>query len=239
MAGAEPSPVLLSEPRLHLWRAPVDNDGFKLMPELARRIGVGGDALERWIEAGLDRRPADELVEHRVDRMLDDDGLTCRHVVVVPDALADLPRIGVMFEVIDGFEMLAWWGRGPHENYPDRNRSAPLGEWQAPPDELPYLVPQEYGLRTEGRWFELTDRRRTLRIDVIEPTALHISATHHRPRDLFAAPTVGELRRSPGLVVCLDVAHRGLGTASCGPDVLPRYRIAPGRYEFAYRLSLR
>ena len=39
--------------------------------------------------------------------------------------------------------------------------------------------------------------------------------------------------------VCLDVAHRGLGTASCGPDVLPQYRIAAGRHEFAYRVSLR
>jgi beta-galactosidase len=34
------------------------------------------------------------------------------------------------------------------------------------------------------------------------------------------------------------VAHRGLGTASCGPDVLPQYRLSAGRYRFAYRLSV-
>ena len=39
--------------------------------------------------------------------------------------------------------------------------------------------------------------------------------------------------------MCIDVAHRGLGTASCGPDVLPQYRIGTGRFEFAYRLSVR
>jgi beta-galactosidase len=33
------------------------------------------------------------------------------------------------------------------------------------------------------------------------------------------------------------VAHRGLGTASCGPDVLDRYRVLPGEYRFSYRLS--
>jgi beta-galactosidase len=38
--------------------------------------------------------------------------------------------------------------------------------------------------------------------------------------------------------VHLDVAHRGLGTASCGPDVLPQYRLCAGTYTFAYRLSL-
>ena len=40
---------------LALWRAPVDNDGFKLMPDLSRRIGVGGGALVRWQDAGVDR----------------------------------------------------------------------------------------------------------------------------------------------------------------------------------------
>jgi beta-galactosidase len=37
--------------------------------------------------------------------------------------------------------------------------------------------------------------------------------------------------------VHLDVAHRGLGTASCGPDTLAQYRIAPGRYEFGYTVG--
>ncbi|MFM8017031.1 MAG: hypothetical protein ACKPCO_13355 [Actinomycetota bacterium] len=32
----------------------------------------------------------------------------------------------------------------------------------------------------------------------------------------------------------LDVAHRGLGTASCGPDVLPQYEITTGTFEFTY-----
>jgi beta-galactosidase len=43
-----------------------------------------------------------------------------------------------------------------------------------------------------------------------------------------------QLLRTGDLVVHLDVAHRGLGTASCGPDVLPQYEIAAGTYEFAY-----
>ena len=49
------------DPQLNLWRAPTDNDGFKLMPELANRLGVGGHALRRWREAGLDQRPATDL----------------------------------------------------------------------------------------------------------------------------------------------------------------------------------
>jgi beta-galactosidase len=37
--------------------------------------------------------------------------------------------------------------------------------------------------------------------------------------------------------VHLDVAHRGLGTASCGPDTLPRYRVGPGRYRWEWTIT--
>jgi beta-galactosidase len=66
---------------------------------------------------------------------------------------------------------------------------------------------------------------------------LHCSSTHFTAADLYAANTATELTPRKELVVHLDVAHRGIGTASCGPDVLPQYRIAPGTYRFAYRLS--
>jgi beta-galactosidase len=38
-------------------------------------------------------------------------------------------------------------------------------------------------------------------------------------------------------VVDFDVAHRGLGTASCGPDTLPRYLVGPGTYEWSWSLT--
>jgi beta-galactosidase len=242
-AGAGPTAVdrLLARPvELALWRAAVDNDGFKLMPHLAERLGVGGQALRRWLDAGVDRLPADSLVAHRHTRVVTGPtSVEHHHVVEVPDELADLPRVGVTFAVPRRFTRVRWFGRGPHENYPDRAAGAPLGIYEGSPDEPPYLVPQEFGLRTDCRWFELVDPRRgdVLRIDVLHPRALHVSAVHVTAADLFAAPTQTELQPRPELVVHLDVAHRGLGTASCGPDVLPRYRLPAGRYEFAYKLS--
>ena len=227
-------------PVLNLWRAPTDNDGFKLMPELSERLGVGGRALSRWRAAGLDQRTADDLTSHtsRVHRGAG--GTVYSHTVDAPDALADLPRIGVLFELPARFCELRWFGRGPHENYPDRNRSAMLGTWRGSPDELPYLLPQEFGLRTDCRWFEIIDpqQREAVRIEAITPRAMHFSATHHSPNDLYEVATREELRRRDTLVVCLDAEHRGLGTASCGPDVLAQYRIAAGRHSFAYRVSV-
>jgi beta-galactosidase len=229
-------------PQLCLFRAPVDNDGFKLMPELGRRIGVGGDGMRRWIDAGIDRLPAEELVEHRHEVIERSDGaVEHSHVVVVPGHLDDLARVGVSFELRPGFDHVRWYGRGPLENYPDRNRGAMLGVWEGTVDRPPYLVPQEFGLRTDCRWFEFVDTSDgvVVRLDVLDPGSLHVSATRFTDRDLYAAAHETDLRPRRTLVVHADVAHRGVGTGSCGPDVLERYRIAPGTYRFAYRLSVR
>ncbi len=228
------------DPRLALFRAPVDNDGFKLLPDLGRRIGVGGDGLGHWIDAGVDRLPADELVEHEhIIDDLDDGSQVHTHVVKVSDSLDDVARVGVTFELPPGYDRLRYYGRGPLENYPDRNRGAVLGIWEADVDEPPYLVPQEFGLRTDCRWFEFIDSSSgaVLRLDVLDPTSLHVSATRFTTEDLYTAAHETDLRPRRGLVVHADVAHRGIGTGSCGPDVLDRYRITPGTYRFTYRIT--
>ncbi len=240
--ASEIDDLLVLPVELALWRAATDNDGFKLMPDLNIRLNVGGQALRLWQDAGVPDTPADELVDHRVDRSVSEDGraVTYRHRVSVPAALVDLPRIGVRFSLPGRFRDLRWFGRGPHENYPDRNASAMLGQWTGAPDLPPYLLPQEFGLRTDTRWLECIDKESgdVLRVDVLEPIALHVSATNYRAEDLYSAANEADLWPRDELVVHLDVAHRGLGTASCGPDVLPQYRLAAGDYTFSYRLSL-
>jgi len=237
--GASPEAELVAGPEPCVFRAPTDNDGFKLMPELSRRIGVGGQALRRWQDAGADTRAADELVHHVVERDEHDDGIRFRHAVDVPDALADLARVGVVLRLPARFDLIRWFGRGPHENYPDRNRSAMLGVWESGIDELPYLVPQEFGLRTDCRWLELIASTSGERVRFDEfSTPLHCSVTRYEDAELYRAETSIDAERADHVVVHLDVAHRGLGTASCGPEVQPQYRIGPGHFELAYRVSL-
>jgi beta-galactosidase len=233
--------VLASPVELCLFRAPTDNDGFKLLPELSQRLRIGGQALRLWQEAGLDERPAEELARHHVRRVVIDEHTVEHHHTVDVD-IDDVARVGVTFMLPARFNRLRWYGRGPGENYPDRNRGSMLGVWEGQPDASPYLVPQEFGLRTDCRWFEFVAggrRPQVVRIDALMPAALHVSATHHTVDDLYRASTHTDLRPRPELVVHLDAAHRGVGTASCGPDVLSQYRLAAGRYEFAYRLTLR
>ena len=100
---------------------------------------------------------------------------------------------------------------------------------------VPYIRPQENGGHADVRWLELTDARGDgLRIDLAEPG--QVSATHVRAADLAAATHDIDVRPVRETIVQLDAAHRGLGTASCGPDTLPEYRLRPGTYRWTWTL---
>ena len=225
------------DPAITVWRAAVDNDGFKLMPHLWQGFGR---SLERWLGQGIPSDNADLVNSSTVVTERPDGSVRYEHTIEIPEELADLPRIGATFTAPSRFTQLRWYGNGPHECYPDRQASAMVGIYESAPDELPYLVPQEFGLRTNCRWMDLIDpvSGDVLHIEA-DACVLHMSAIHHTPTDLYAAADQSELVRRDALTVHLDIAHRGLGTASCGPDTLPQYRIAAGTYTFAYVVSQR
>jgi beta-galactosidase len=232
--ATEPLDVL---PRVTLWRAAIDNDGFKMMPHLWAGFGK---SLERWLSQGIATSDADVVTNTTRVKERTDGSVRYEHSVVIPKDLADVPRIGATFDVPARFTRVRWYGNGPHECYPDRQASAMVGVYEQEPDELPYLVPQEFGLRTNCRWMELIDERSgdVMRIEA-DGCLLHMSAIHHSATDLYQANDQTELHRNKFLTVHLDIAHRGVGTASCGPDTLEKYRISAGTYTFAYVISQR
>ena len=98
---------------------------------------------------------------------------------------------------------------------------------------MPYIRPQENGGHADVRWLELADDAgQTLRLSFDRP--MQVSATHHRATALAAATHHEELVSADTTIVHIDVAHRGLGTASCGPDTLPAYLVGPGTYRWSW-----
>ena len=103
---------------------------------------------------------------------------------------------------------------------------------------MPYVRPQENGGHADVSWLRLHDGRSTgrrgLRIDLGRPS--QVSATHFRAADLASVSHDVDLVPRPTTIVHLDAAHRGLGTASCGPDTLPPYLVGPGTYRWSWSL---
>ena len=152
--------------------------------------------------------------------------------------MADIPRVGVTLVLAPGLEQLEWVGRGPWENYSDRKASALIGRYQSSVAEqyVPYIMPQEHGHKTDVRWLTLCDASgRGLR--VAGAPLIEFNASHFTADDLFNAKHTCDLKPRAEVVLCLDHAQRGLGTASCGPDTLERYRLLQRAYRFTYLLS--
>jgi beta-galactosidase len=239
--------LLLDGPRLQLWRAPTDNDG---LPRVATRAA---GPLGRWLELGLDRYELElvsagpgELV-HRAPgiathtqryRLLDTGELLVENVVELERGVRDVPRVGVVLTLRPGLERLEWYGPGPWEAYSDRRASTVVGRWQSTVHDeyVPYIAPQEHGHHPDARWLRLTDRRgRGLEVRGL-PT-IGFGASHFTAADLAAASHTNELAPRDEVLLSLDLAQRGLGTASCGPDALPQYRLLEPRYAFGFTLS--
>ncbi|HQE91402.1 MAG TPA: glycoside hydrolase family 2 TIM barrel-domain containing protein [Anaerolineae bacterium] len=160
------------------------------------------------------------------------------HVVPEVPGLPFLPRIGLQMTLPGGYEQFTWYGRGPHENYVDRNYGAQVGIYSGTVDEqyVPYIVPEENGNKTEVRWVALTNAVGVGLLAVGSPW-LEVSAHHYTTRDLTVAMHTYELHRRNDITLNLDYAQSGLGSASCGPGRRPEYQLKP--VETRYRVRLR
>ncbi|MEU6505945.1 glycoside hydrolase family 2 TIM barrel-domain containing protein [Streptomyces sp. NPDC046942] len=240
-------PLLAAAPTLSLWRAPTDNDELGGMAERWRAWGL--DSLVRKVvsvrEDGgrvtVDAEYAGTVgvVTHRQVFTRVEGGIRIDEQAELPEQFDDVARVGTVFETPPGLDLLEWFGQGPWESYPDRSAGAPVGHHSLPVDALftPYLRPQESGGRHGVRRFTLSAPDATgLAVVLDEPR--QISVTRYRAEDLATAAHHDELMPRPGCVVHIDAAHRGLGTASCGPDTFPSYRIAPGIHRWSWTLRV-
>ena len=115
--------------------------------------------------------------------------------------------------------------------------STVVGRFESTVDEqyVPYINPQEHGHHPDTRWLRLTDRHGK-GLEVRGLPVIGFGASHFTAGDLTAARHTIDLEPRPEVFLSLDLAQRGLGTASCGPDTGKRYRLLDGRYEFSFSL---
>lgn len=72
----------------------------------------------------------------------------------------EVPRIGVRFRIPADMGNVQYFGRGPEENYIDRNAGTLIGKYSATAESLyfPYVRPQENGHHTDTRWLSLKQK---------------------------------------------------------------------------------
>lgn len=153
--------------RPNYWRGPTDNDYGNGAP----------DRWQPWKVYGKENKPAeitDNIINgNRVIRIVYSlKDLNCNNVITYTlepngaltvlsemsqSTLAEAPRYGVRWRMPKEFSNVRYYGRGPWENYNDRNNGAMADIYSCSVEDMyvPYVRPQENGHRTETRWLEI------------------------------------------------------------------------------------
>ena len=145
-----------------------------------------------------------------------------------------LPRVGVQMRLPETLEHVEWFGRGPHENYSDRNVGAAVGRYRSNIDGLfvPYIVPQENGNRTGTRWVTIGDGENGFKVSGDQ--CFEFSAHRYTVDDMERAEHLRHLERKQYVLLNIDHKQAGLGSASWGPDTLNRYRVPSEPYTWSF-----
>jgi len=150
----------------------------------------------------------------------------------VSEGLPSLARIGMLVHLDETAQNVSWFGRGPHENYPDRKTAAHIGFWQLPLAEMhtPYVFPCENGLRCDTR--------------ALQVGGLHVSGEFHFRISAYSTKQLADtryqyqLQPEKGLYLHLDGEHMGIGgDDSWSPSVHADYLLGAGTYR--YQVSLK
>jgi beta-galactosidase len=233
------------------WRAPTDNDygaGFQ------RRLGGWRNPQMRLKECQV----GDNGVTAKFDMPDVKATLTMTYtltaegeVVVRQQLTADkeakisqLPRYGMQLQMPKQYDEVTYYGRGPVENYCDRNSSEFIGIYnnKVADEYYPYVRPQESGNHTDVRWFRVQDKQGR-GLEFYSNAPMEASALNFLTEDLDDGMSKdkkidrhsGDLVERPLTQVHIQQRQMGLGCVnSWGAWPRQEYMLPYQNYDFTF-----
>lgn len=239
----------------NIFRAPTDND-----------LGFGfGSAYSNWVDIGYDSaitrvyktqwKKNEQAVEivvsfsmaaiYRANVLkaetvwkITAEGLielSC-DVERTPD-LFYLPRFGIRLFINKEARDVKYFAYGPTENYPDKHHACYMGFFQADVDELfeDYVRPQENGSHGNAAYLAVNGKNGA-GLQVIGNAPFSFNVSRYTQEELLHTDHNYELTPSRSTVVCLDYKNSGIGSNSCGPQLLPQYQLKENTFSFNIKM---
>ena len=233
----------------NIWRAPTDNDMY---------------IRAEWEKAGYDRASAralrteytltEEKLEIRsvlsvsaaaVQRMMTLDAvwtvfrsgqIALETRVRRNPEFPELPRFGIRLFLPREMDQVTYCGMGPEESYPDKCRAASHGIYSSSVRALheDYLMPQENGSHCGCDYVAVYGD--TGRLTAYGETPFSFNASEYSEEELTEKRHNFELIPSGCTVLCLDYRQNGIGSNSCGPRPMDKYRFTDETFTFRIRL---
>jgi len=242
-------------PLLNLFRAPTDNDYifgygpgpkwlqdklYAMEPEVLafETLEKENNTVEITVEV-QSATPTGYTASTQTSYTVYGDGtIGVRNIITPSKANYYLGKIGFIMQLAEGFEEVNYFGAGPHENYPDRSRSAAISRYTTTVTDMfvPYIRPQDCGNRTAVRWASVSNHA-GVGLLIEAEQQMNFSALHYTPLDLHQANHPYELAPRKSTILTIDWNHCGLGGGSCGPPPMDRYLVLPQETAFNYTLK--
>ncbi len=239
------------------WRAPTDNDFGN---QLQKRAKVWKEAISKATVTIESKKQKDKsyLVKTAYKLPSIDGSIEVDYHVQANgridvdytfasknDSLPEIPRIGMKMQLKKELDNLAYYGKGPWENYCDRNTASFVGLYQSKVADqyFPYCRPQENGHKTDTRWLQLTNHAGLGLKVVAKEQALEFNALHYSTSDLD--PGEEKLLRTPadieeGDFIELHIDHKMMGVGgdtSWGAKPHKPYRFYTDK-KYSYGFSI-
>ncbi|KGO94617.1 glycoside hydrolase family 2 TIM barrel-domain containing protein [Flavobacterium subsaxonicum] len=241
------------------WRAPTDNDfgnGMQMRCKIWKDV-VNSFELKRFVTHQSLPGKLEITAEYEIKDLkgrkakvhytIYGDGQVAvdSHFDLNDTKLPEIPRIGFRTRVKAEYNTFEYFGRGPQENYIDRNTAALVGLYQSNVKEqyFAYERPQENGYKTDVRWAKLSNGKGAA-ITVSSDKMLGTSALPYSREDFDDGEQkdqrhAKDLKIQPYTEWHFDMKQMGIGgDNSWGAKPHDEYQIYPGLYDFSFVMQL-
>ncbi len=243
-------------PEPYFWRAPTDNDFGNDFVNYARvwmsahtrrkvKSVVVGDKNTEGVTVTVIYRIPDVRADYTLVYLIKNDGaVQINATIELPNdsEAPELPRMGLRFGLPESFNRIEWYGRGPFENYADRNTAAFIGLHADNTENgwtRNYIRPQESGYKTDTRWLKLTNTEGVgISVEGLQP--LCFSAMSQLTEDFDEGNSkknrhVTDIIKQPFVTLHVDLAQRGVGgDTSWGAETHEEYRLKAKKYTYGF-----
>ncbi|MEO6932988.1 MAG: glycoside hydrolase family 2 TIM barrel-domain containing protein, partial [Chitinophagaceae bacterium] len=242
-------------PDPYFWRAPTDNDFGNHMPIL-ENVWRGAQ-INRSVKLVTVNDQSKDSLQIKVDYQLNDIDVPCQVIYTVLQngavkitmamdmtgrTLPELPRFGMRMSLANEYKNVTYYGRGPFENYSDRNTASFVGLFNTSADSMytwNYIRPQASGYRTDTRWVELkNDQGDGLRVEGLQPicfSALNINDEDLDPGFTKKQQHQSDIKLAGHINLHIDLKQRGVGgDDSWGALPHNQYRLLDKKYTYSY-----
>jgi len=242
--------LISSELKPNFWRPGTDNDrgGWRVDSRLSdwEEIASGMTLNDFKINQAEGETTVSTVLGNRgvqlklTYKVTSDARVKVNYAVTIPDQLSEPLRVGMTATASKSLSNMSFYGKGPEENYSDRNHGVETGVYSGKVKDFifQYILPQENGNHTGVRWLSLSnDQGRGLLIVGDQP--LSASVWPYTAEMIQQAKHTNELKDADAFTLNIDLVQAGVGGTdswSLHARPLDPYRLLDKSYAYSFTL---